>query len=134
MPDQSGGDSVKLQSSQRRRRVSPLARNEYLRAKGRQRESSDFSADAGTPRAPRFFCFYFAMPDQEIRFRLTIPMEEAFAFAMGESDLNYTHVTDEMRQVIGLLVIDTLEYGEQWRVAADARASLAARWPGCFAF
>ena len=110
-----------------------LARNEYLRAKGRQRESSDFSADAGAPRAA-FLLLLFAMPDQEIRFRLTIPMEEAFAFAMGESDLNYTHVTDEMRQVIGLLVIDTLEHGEQWRVAADARASLAARWPGCFAF
>jgi len=133
LPDQSAGDSVKRQSFRRCRRVFLLARNEYLRAKGRQRESSDFSADAGAPRAA-FLLLLFAMPDQEIRFRLTIPMEEAFAFAMGESDLNYTHVTDEMRQVIGLLVIDTLEYGEQWRVAADARASLAARWPGCFAF
>jgi hypothetical protein len=74
------------------------------------------------------------MPDQETRFRLTIPIEEAFAFAMGESDLNYTEPTDEMRHVIGLLVIDILEYGEQWRVAADVRACLAARWPESLAF
>jgi hypothetical protein len=74
------------------------------------------------------------MHDQEARFRLSIPIEDAFAFAMGESDLNYSHVTDEMRQVIGFLVIDTLEYGEQWRVAAEARACLAARWPECFSF
>ena len=74
------------------------------------------------------------MHDQDTRFRLSIPIEEAFAFAMGESDLHYGHVTDEMRQVIGLLVIDTLEYGEQWRVAAEARTCLASRWPECFTF
>jgi hypothetical protein len=74
------------------------------------------------------------MHDQDTRFRLSIPIEDAFAFAMGDSDLHYTEATDEMRQVIGLLVIDTLEYGEQWRVAAQARACLAARWPECFTF
>ena len=74
------------------------------------------------------------MQDQETRFRLTIPIEEAFAFAMGESDLSYTEATDEMRQVIGLLVIDKLEYAEQWRVSAEVRACLAARWPKCFGF
>ena len=74
------------------------------------------------------------MQHQETRFRLTIPIEEAFAFALGESDLNYTEPMDEMRQVIGLLIIDKLEYAEQWRVAAEVRACLAARWPECFAF
>ena len=74
------------------------------------------------------------MPHQETRFRLTIPIEEAFAFAMGESDLNYTEATDEMRQVIGLLVIDKLEYAEQWRISAEVRACLALRWPECFRF
>jgi hypothetical protein len=74
------------------------------------------------------------MQDQETRFRLTIPIEEAFAFAMGESDLSYTEATDEMRQVIGLLVIDKLEYAEHWRVSAEVRACLAARWPDCFGF
>ena len=72
------------------------------------------------------------MQDQETRFRLTIPIEDAFAFAMGESDLDYTDATDEMRQVVGLLVIDKLEYAEQWRVAAEVRACLAIRWPGWF--
>jgi hypothetical protein len=41
---------------------------------------------------------------------------------------------DEMRQVIGLLIIDKLEYAEHWRVAAEVRACLAARWPECLAF
>ena len=74
------------------------------------------------------------MPKQETHFRLAIPIEEAFAFAMGESDLNYTAATDEMRQVLGLLVIDKLEYAEQWRVAAEVRMCLAVRWPECFTF
>ena len=56
---------------------------------------------------------------EETRFRLTIPLVDAFAFAMGESDLSYTEVSDEMRQVIGLLVIDNLEYAEEWRAAAE---------------
>jgi hypothetical protein len=72
------------------------------------------------------------MHDQETRFRLTIPIEDAFAFAMGESDLEYTDATDEMRQVVGLLVIDKLEYAEQWRVAAEVRACLAICWPELF--
>jgi hypothetical protein len=74
------------------------------------------------------------MQHQETRFRLTIPIEEAFAFALGESDLNYTEPLDEMRQVIGLLIIDKLEYAEHWRVAAEVRACLAARWPSVWAF
>jgi hypothetical protein len=74
------------------------------------------------------------MQHQETRFRLAIPIEQAFAFAMGESDLNYTEASDEMRQVIGLLVIDKLEYAEQWRVSAEVRACLATRWPECFRF
>jgi hypothetical protein len=94
--------------------------------------SSDFSLMPGTPQRVSFN--FIAMPDQETRFRLKIPIEEAFAFAMGESDLNYTEPTDEMRHVIGLLVIDILEYGEQWRVAADVRACLAGRWPESLAF
>jgi hypothetical protein len=74
------------------------------------------------------------MQHQEARFRLTIPVEEAFAFAMGGSDLNYAEPMDEMRQVMGLLVIDQLEYAEQWRTSAEVRACLAARWPACLAF
>jgi hypothetical protein len=68
------------------------------------------------------------------RFRLTIPVDDAFAFAMGWSDLGYETPSAAMRQVMGLLVVDGLEYSEQWRVAAQARACLAQRWPGCFCF
>ena len=74
------------------------------------------------------------MIEQEARFRLTIPIADAFAFAMGEADLHYDEATDAMRQVIGLLVIDNLEYAEQWRVSVEVRACLAARWPECFRF
>jgi hypothetical protein len=72
------------------------------------------------------------MPPQDTRYRLAIPVEEAFSFAVGESNLNYTEPTDEMRQVMGLMVIDNLEYSEHWRVAAEVRACLADRWPEVF--
>jgi hypothetical protein len=72
------------------------------------------------------------MPPQDTRFRLVIPVEEAFSFAIGESNLNYAEPTDEMRQVMGLMVIDNLEYSEHWRVAAEVRARLAERWPDVF--
>ena len=72
--------------------------------------------------------------DKETRFRLTIPVADAFAFAMGVSDLTYEKPSDEMRQVMGLLVVDNLEYGEHWRASAEVRASLMARWPECFRF
>jgi hypothetical protein len=72
--------------------------------------------------------------EEEIRFRLTIPIADAFAFAMGVTDLHYADASDDMRQVIGLLVIDNLEYFEHWRVSTEVRACLAARWPESFAF
>jgi hypothetical protein len=72
--------------------------------------------------------------DKETRFRLTIPITDAFAFAMGVSDLTYEKPSDEMRQVMGLLVVDNLEYGEHWRVSTEVRACLVARWPECFRF
>jgi len=69
---------------------------------------------------------------EEPRFRLTIPLGDAFDFAMGWSDLGYESPSDAMRQVVGLLVVDGLEYSEQWRVSAQARTCLAERWPDCF--
>lgn len=72
------------------------------------------------------------MTEDQTRFRLTIPLGDAFAFAMGWTDLGYEAPSDAMRQVVGLLVVDGLEYSEQWRVSAQARACLADRWPDCF--
>jgi hypothetical protein len=74
------------------------------------------------------------MRDQDIRFRLSIPIEDALSFAMGESDLRSKEVTSMMRQVVGVLLIDALQYGEQWRIAAETRSLLAERWPGCPSF
>ena len=74
------------------------------------------------------------MNQEQIRFRLTIPVRDAFAFAMGWSDLGYESPSDTMRQVVGLLVVDCLEYSEQWRVSAQARACLEERWPDSFCF
>ena len=63
------------------------------------------------------------------RFRLTIPLSEAIPFAMGGSNLGYVDPADELRQLIGLLVIDALEYSEQWRVASMVRTCLEEKWP-----
>jgi hypothetical protein len=51
-------------------------------------------------------------------------------FAMGRCDLGYTDPPDELRQLVGLLAVDTLEYSEQWRAAALLRGCLDERWPG----
>jgi hypothetical protein len=74
------------------------------------------------------------MQNQNARFRLTIPIEDAFAFAMGNFDLSCSQATDGMRRLVGAVLIDSLEYGEHWRVAAEVRACLAERWPGCASF
>jgi hypothetical protein len=74
------------------------------------------------------------MTQEPTRFRLAIPVWDAFAFAMGWSDFGYESPSDAMRQVVGLLVVDGLEYSEQWRASAQARACLEGRWPGCFCF
>ena len=66
------------------------------------------------------------------RFRLTIPLADAFAFAMGWSDLGYAHANDEMRCIMGLLVVDSLEFSEHWRASARVRACLMKKWPGAF--
>ncbi len=63
------------------------------------------------------------------RFCLAISMHDAVAFAMGWSDLDYTEPEDALRQVIGLLAIDALEYSEQWRAAALLRGCLREKWP-----
>jgi hypothetical protein len=68
------------------------------------------------------------------RFRLTIPLGDALAFAMGWSDLGYPTASDTMRKVIGLLVVDSLEYDEQWRESVRARECLERKWPNLFAF
>ena len=70
--------------------------------------------------------------NDEDQLRLNIPIHEALAFALGQSDLGYAAPEDGMRQVVGVLVVDALEYSEQWSIAATARASLVARWPECF--
>ena len=43
-------------------------------------------------------------------------------------------MNDSMRRIVGLLVIDSLEYSEQWRASARARACLMKKWSGCFCF
>ena len=67
------------------------------------------------------------------RFKLAIPIEDALAFALGKTDLSYTAPDDGLRRVMGALVLDTLEYNEEWRAAAAARICLADKWPACFA-
>ncbi|HWM25596.1 MAG TPA: hypothetical protein VNP98_12295 [Chthoniobacterales bacterium] len=66
------------------------------------------------------------------RFRLAIPLGDAFAFAMGWSDLDYADANDRIRQVMGFLVVDTLEYSEQWRASAEVRRCLEEKWPDMF--
>lgn len=63
------------------------------------------------------------------RFRLAIPMHDAVFFAMGWSDLGYDAPAEALRQVVGLIAIDALEYDEKWRAAALLRLCLRERWP-----
>lgn len=74
----------------------------------------------------------FFMKLEQTRFRLAIPLQDAFAFAMGWSDLGYAAANDPIRQVIALLVLDSLEYSEQWLASARARRCLEKKWPGLF--
>jgi hypothetical protein len=68
------------------------------------------------------------------RFRLSIPVGDALAFAMGWSDLGYAEPSDGMRRVVGALAVDLLEQNEQWREAAIARSCLDQKWPDGFTF
>jgi hypothetical protein len=70
----------------------------------------------------------------EERFRLTIPVTEALAFAMGWSNLGDHEANDATRKLMGVLALDSLEYSEQWRVASLARSCLRQRWPDESAF
>ncbi len=65
----------------------------------------------------------------EERFRLRIPLWEAMAFSLAWSDLGSAAPTDTERQLIGLLAVDTLQYDEEWRIAARLQACLVAKWP-----
>lgn len=69
---------------------------------------------------------------QEDRFRLTIPLTDAIRFAIGASDLNYSEPSDELRQLVGLLALDNLEYSEEWRTAGMLRVCMQAKWPDLF--
>lgn len=61
--------------------------------------------------------------------RLVIPLNDAVSFAMGWTDLEYREPADHLRQVVGILAIDALQRGEQWRVAAMLQRCMAHRWP-----
>jgi len=61
--------------------------------------------------------------------RLTIPLDDAVAFAMGWSDLGSVQPTDAMRRIIGELAVDALQYLEHWRAAAMLRDSIERLWP-----
>lgn len=66
------------------------------------------------------------------QFRLGISLEDAFAFAMGWTDLDCPEANDRMRQVLGLIVVDRLQYSEEWRASAQARKCLEEKWPELF--
>jgi hypothetical protein len=68
----------------------------------------------------------------EDRYRLTIPMPDAIRFVLGLSDLSYAEPSDELRQLVGLLALDLLEYSEQWRTAGVLRNCMQANWPELF--
>jgi hypothetical protein len=74
------------------------------------------------------------MEHEQTRFRLAIPLTDAFAFAMGWTDLDYAEAdaNDAIRQVMGFFVVNSLEYSEQWRASARARKCLEQRWPDMF--
>jgi hypothetical protein len=73
------------------------------------------------------------MQHEDLRFQLKIPLAQAFSIAMGWSEVRSCGLTDSMRQILGVMVVDDLEFSEQWRASAAAKACLAQKWPECFA-
>ena len=69
---------------------------------------------------------------KEDRYRLTIPLSDAIRFVLGVSDLSYSQPSDELRQLVGLLALDLLEYSEQWRTAGALRNCMQETWPDLF--
>lgn len=65
-------------------------------------------------------------------FRLAVPIAEASEFAFGMSDWCYDNPPDELRCLVGQLLIDQLEYSENWRAAALVRRTLQRKYPQCF--
>ena len=63
------------------------------------------------------------------RFCLTVPIKEATAFALGWSDLGCTAPPDALRQAVGILVIDALQFSEEWRLAGMVSTCFALEWP-----
>jgi hypothetical protein len=63
------------------------------------------------------------------RFCLAIPLSDAVAFALGWSDLGCQEPSDVLRQLIGHLAVDALQYTEQWRAAGLVRGCLIEKWP-----
>ena len=60
---------------------------------------------------------------------LDLPIEEAVLFALGLTDLGLDQPSDHARQLIGLVVVDHLQYSEQWRVSGMLRTALKQKWP-----
>lgn len=108
----------------------PMARLSLERRSVKRRARANGKSDFGFARV--FLADTMRHHDEE--FQLTIPIEDAFAFSMGECESGSTETPDAMRQLVGVMVIDALQYGEHWRIAAQARAFLAERWPDCPGF
>lgn len=72
------------------------------------------------------------MTDEQTRFRLAIPLRDAFEFAMGWSDLGYASANDSMRHVMGVLVVDSLEYSEQWHASGESSRLFGGEVAGLF--
>ena len=62
----------------------------------------------------------------------SITLGDALDFAMGLTELGYREPCDDIRRIMGAIVLDTLQYGEYWRLAELTRLSLADKWPGFF--
>ena len=62
--------------------------------------------------------------------RLTVPIHEAVAFAMGWSDCGFVEPSPAMRRIIGELAIDSLEYAEEWRLATMLRECITPQAAG----
>lgn len=73
------------------------------------------------------------MMDADERFRLAVSAHTACEFALGVTDWSYEDPPEAMRCLVGQLLLDELEYNEDWRTAAALRRSLHRRYPEFFA-
>ncbi|MEP6955669.1 MAG: hypothetical protein ABI883_02500 [Chthoniobacterales bacterium] len=61
-------------------------------------------------------------------YTLAVPLLEAVTFSLGWDDHGYIDPPVFLRQLVGALAVDSLEYQEQWKIAGVLKEALEDKW------